>query len=199
MPGLRDRRTTCDVNATPRGCTSAQTTCPAPHPGCPHRDDNGVSCHRAHGACTALDLSEAQSACAGERTRPGAPRFLQTLTSNGAARVRAVPAAVRRPVRPGARGSRSAPRLSCRWAATRSPGCYASCEAVTCAQCHGVRLLRRRASTQVTAGSCSALAQGLDVRELGHGDEWGRAVLQPGELRGLRRLAQGRRRAPSTG
>jgi len=149
--------TTCDVNATPRGCTGSQTTCPAPYPGCPTGTTTQVPVTQP-GACTSQDLTEAQAACAGGADTTGCTSFLQTLTSNGA---QACALCLQPFVVPFAQVTGialcAAPFVpaSC----NQDTGCYTNCETVTCSQCAASQL--STCQTQVASGSCSTYSQGL--------------------------------------
>jgi hypothetical protein len=149
--------TTCNVNATPRGCSTTQTTCPAPYAGCPSGTATQPPIPQP-GVCSAQDLDEAQAACAGGADTTGCSAFLQTLTSNGA---QACALCLQPFVVPFAQVTGvalcAAPYVpaSC----NQVTGCYTNCETATCGQCPSSQLAG--CDSQVASGSCGAYAQGL--------------------------------------
>ncbi len=66
---------TCDVNVKPRTCTSNQTQCPAPYPGCPAGTTTVP--HPIQNVCTASDLQNAQAACSPGATSASCQAYFQ--------------------------------------------------------------------------------------------------------------------------
>jgi hypothetical protein len=65
---------TCDLGASPRACTSQQTQCPAPYPGCPAFLEEQAPATQT--VCSKAELQNAATACAGGASTDACGAFL---------------------------------------------------------------------------------------------------------------------------
>jgi hypothetical protein len=148
--------TTCAVNQTPRLCTP-QTTCPASYGGCSAQTQTPVPLQQS-GACTAADLAQAQSGCAGGATSAGCQAFLKTLASNGGAKCAACLQPFVVPLQQGTGVFLcAAPFVAA--TCNHDTGCYTDCLTVSCSQCPAGEAAQCQATA--TSGACATFTQGL--------------------------------------